>query len=135
MRTIFFSGLILIFAALISCDKTLDRTQYQFPIVELNHCRDTTINGRTVQICFDSVNDSRCPANMECIWQGEATVKLSLHTDGISQSFKLSTLNRPPVVRNDTTISGYKIKLLSVSPYPGLDNSNTPYRVELSVTK
>lgn len=120
--------------AMASCDKPVEETQYHFPIVELYRCGDTNIYGHSLKICFDSVYDSRCPANMECFWQGEATVKLSLRTGNVQQSFKLSTLNNSSTFRNDTTLLGYKIKLLSVSPYPG-DNTNTPYRVELSVTR
>lgn len=135
MRAILFSGLCLLFITFTSCDKTLERKEYQFPFIELNHCADTTINGQTVQICFDSlISDSRCPANAECVWQGESTVKLSLHSAGVQQSFKLSTFSNPPTFRSDTTISGYKIKLLSVSPYPGL-SQQSPYKVELSVSK
>ena len=133
MRLIIFSTLVLLIA-FTSCDKTLEQKEYKFPFIELNQCADTTIEGQTIQFCFDSVYDSRCPLNMECFWAGEATVKLSLRI-GTSQkqSFKLSTLNSSPAFKNDTTISGYKIKLLSVSPYPG-DKSNSPYKVELSVT-
>ena len=135
MRVTLLTGLLLLFAGFFSCDKPVEETRYQFPFIEINHCSDTTINGQTVEICFDSlISDSRCPANAECIWQGESTVKLSLHTAGVQQSFKLSTFNHPPTFRNDTTISGYKIKLLSVSPYPGL-NSQSPYTVELSVSR
>jgi hypothetical protein len=135
MRIILLSGLLLLFVGFISCDKPVEETLYQFPFIEINHCADTTINGQTVQICFDSlISDSRCPANAECIWQGESTVKLSLHTTGVQQSFKLSTFNNPPTFRNDTTISGYRIKLVSVSPYPG-DNARTPYLVELSINR
>ena len=135
MRTVFLFGFIFSSVALVCCDKPVEETQYTFPVIELHHCGDTAINGNIVQICFDSVlSDSRCPMNASCIWEGEASVKLSLHTGTVHQSFKLSTFNNPPTFRNDTTISGYKIKLLSVSPYPG-DQSHTPYRVELSLTR
>ena len=130
-----FSSLLVLAIALISCDKPVEEIVYHFPVIEINHCGDTLINGQTVQICFDSViSDSRCPANANCVWQGESTVKLSMHMAGVQQSFKLSTLNSPPTFNNDTTISGYKIKLLSVFPYPGL-NPQSPYIVQLSVSK
>lgn len=133
MRTVFLSGLICMFVALLSCDKPVDERQYQSLMIELNHCKDTSIDGQTLQICFDSLlSDSRCPINAVCVWEGEATVKLSLHANGTEKSFRLSTFNNPPTFRNDTTISGYKIKLVSVSPFPGSD-SHTPYRVELSI--
>jgi hypothetical protein len=135
MRTVLFS-LAAFLITFISCDKPVEETQYQFPVIEINHCADTTINGNVVRICFDSlIRDSRCPINANCVWQGEATVKLSLQIgNGQSQSFQLSTFNNPPAFRNDTIVSGHKIKLLSVSPYPG-DETTTPYRIQISVTR
>jgi len=134
MRAIL-SSLVLFSIIFFSCDKPVEEIGYRFPVIEINHCADTSLNGQTVQICFDSlISDSRCSANANCVWQGEATVKLSLHTAAVQQSFKLSTINAAPTFKNDTTISGYKIKLLSVSPYPGL-NQQLPYTVELSVSK
>ncbi len=132
MRAIFFGGLILMFLAL-SCYKTVEQKQYQFPFIELNHCGDTIVNGHIVEICFDSVLDSRCPINAECIWAGEAIVNLSIKADGQNQTFKMATLNAVPPFKNDTTVMGYRIKLLSLLPFHG-DNSS-PYRVELSVSR
>jgi len=99
MRAILPSLLVLAIT-LISCGKPVEERVYQFPFIEINHCGDTVLNGQTVQICFDSLlSDSRCPANANCVWQGEATVKLSLHSAGVQQSFKLSTLNSPPTLK------------------------------------
>ena len=133
MRIIFFSVLLSLFTMLVSCDKPVEERQYQFPL-ELYHCADTSINGSNLRICFDSLYDSRCPVNMECIWQGEAIVKLSLQVNGQKQNFKLSTLNAFPNFRNDTTVLDYRVKLLSVTPYPG-DNSQSPHKVELLVSR
>lgn len=135
MRTIFFVAFVLMFVTLISCDKAVESTQYHFPIIELNHCGDTTINDHPVQICFDSVDDGRCPVNVNCIWPGGAIVKLSLYANGQKQTFKMSTLYAMPPFKNDTTVMGYRVKLLSLLPGHGEANSNNPYRVKLSITK
>lgn len=68
-------------------------------------------------ICFDSlVTDSRCPANAICIWQGVVVVKLSLIDDSSLKSFYLSSFkNNGSYPPNDTTIDGYKIKLINVT--------------------
>lgn len=87
MRTILFST-VLILIVLISCKKGIEKTQYHFPIIELNHCSDTVIDGRTIQVCLDSVHDGRCPINAECIWEGEAIVDLSINADGQHKTFK-----------------------------------------------
>jgi hypothetical protein len=135
MRTILLSGSIVLFITFVSCDKPIEENQYRLPFIELYHCADTNVNGRTIRLCFDSlVSDSRCPLNANCVWMGEATVKLSLQAEGEKRSFNLSTFNHPPAFRSDTTVSGYRIKLRSVTPYPG-DHSNTPYRVEVLISK
>ena len=128
--------LFVFITTIISCDKRVETTEGQLPTVEIRHCANEVVNGNALQICFDSlIADSRCPMNARCVWQGEATVKLSLQIGANEkQAFKLSTLNNPPTFRNDTTISGYKIQLLKLSPYPG-DGSNNPYRVEISVSR
>ena len=126
-------ALFLLLAVFFACDKPVIEKQYNYFALELHHCITTNIQGADVNICMDSVHDSRCPLNVECIWAGEATVNFSLQTHGLKQSFKLSTFNNPPYFRNDTTILGYKIKLLSVTPYPG-SNSQDPYKAELSIT-
>ena len=129
MKFVLFALLVFAFAACTKYQKdNLDFT------IERYHCANTKINGETIRVCFDSlVSDSRCPANANCIWSGEATVKLSIQRNRQTQSFKLSTLNATPIFRNDTTVFGYHVKLLSVTPYPG-ENSQDPYRVELSIT-
>jgi hypothetical protein len=116
-----------------SCDKPVESLDYISPSIKLYQCVDTNLNGTTVQLCFDSlVQDSRCPSTATCIWQGEATVKVSLKVNGRKESFNLSTLNQRPDYRNDTTISGYNIKLLMVNPYPG-SQSQDPCTIQLSV--
>lgn len=132
MKAIFVLSLLLLL--IVSCNKPAQEKEYQFADIELDHCADTNINGHAIRVCFDSVYDSRCPLNFECFWQGEATVKLFLQAGEQQHTFRLSTLNAPPLYRNDTILSGYRIKLLSVSPYPG-SSVNTPYRVGLSITK
>jgi hypothetical protein len=125
--------IFVLLITIVSCDKPVENVQYTSPFIELYHCADTSINGNSIRICFDSmVRDSRCPLNVNCVWQGEATIKLSLEVNGRKQTFQLSTLNTP-AYRNDTTIAGCKIKLLSVTPYPG-SRSESPYQVQVSIS-
>jgi hypothetical protein len=68
-------------------------------------------------ICLDSVlNDSRCPSDVNCFWEGNATVR-----------FKYKKYNSNPVIfdlnthkgfRSDTIIDRYKFTLLGLTPYP-----------------
>jgi hypothetical protein len=67
---------------------------------------------------MDSVlNDSRCPSNVVCVWEGNAEVRFLFRVDSIQTDFVLNT-NGGSGFNSDTIISGYRIKLLDLSPYP-----------------
>ena len=67
---------------------------------------------------MDSVlNDSRCPLNVICVWEGNAEVRFLFTVDSIQTDFVLNT-NDGNNFNSDTIIGGYCIKLLDLSPYP-----------------
>ena len=97
------------------------------------------IAGDDLTLSFDKVaSDSRCPANAVCIWQGAATAKFSFTKNGELHSFDLSTITKSPAYAKDTTIAGYKIEFINLSPYPGTFTPPAPddqIRAELKITK
>jgi hypothetical protein len=67
---------------------------------------------------MDSVlNDSRCPSNVQCVWEGNAEVRFLFTVDSIQTDFVLNT-NGGMQFNSDTVIGGFSIKLLDLSPYP-----------------
>ena len=67
---------------------------------------------------MDSVlNDSRCPANVDCIWEGNAEVRFLFTVDNVQTPFVLNT-HGGSQFRSDTTIGEYEITLLDLTPYP-----------------
>jgi hypothetical protein len=100
---------------------------------------------RTTLTFFD-VNDSRCPANAQCIWAGNATVDLALtgvSTEGIvtkhismclgscKTSFGADTLD------HEFTGQKYRFILTAVNPYPQPETqqSKSGYTISLQVEK
>jgi hypothetical protein len=82
---------------------------------------DTLYNASgNIWVSFDSLaEDSRCPTNMDCSWEGAANVKITFNNAGDKKSFVLSTLYSPESgYFQDTTISNYKFSLVDVLPYP-----------------
>lgn len=72
---------------------------------------DMAISGSAVRVRFDSVSDdSRCKPGQHCIWEGDATVHLTVGTSALA----LHTSKR--VKPNDGSASGYKVQLLSLDP-------------------
>ncbi len=90
-------------------------------------------SGMTVRV--ESIQDSRCPANVMCIRAGQVKVKVLVAQSRNSQSVSLvlglsQQSNTAHVTLGATT---YKVTLQSVLPYPRF-GSNELKRVTLEVT-
>ncbi len=70
------------------------------------------------------VSDSRCPKGVECIWEGNAEVRLHLKMN--NSATHLLTLNTNPRFAQDTTINHVNFRLLELNPYP-VANKKAPY--------
>ncbi len=67
---------------------------------------------------MDSVlGDSRCPSNVQCVWEGNAEIRFLFTVDNIQTDFVLNT-HGSNQFNSDTIIDGYSISLLDLSPYP-----------------
>jgi hypothetical protein len=65
---------------------------------------------------LDMVEDSRCPKDAQCIWAGNAKIKVQISKPGgTPKIFELNTTTAPESIR----IEGYEIKLIALTPEPG----------------
>ncbi|MBD2448656.1 hypothetical protein H6G76_16155 [Nostoc sp. FACHB-152] len=72
-----------------------------------------------IEIKFSKVlQDSRCPSNVTCIWQGQVIIELEI----LQYGRKVSTLNLTLIPGRDASavqfFNKYTVKLIDVSPYP-----------------
>lgn len=85
-----------------------------------------------------SVEDSRCPSDVTCIWAGNAAVLLRIHQNDTQQEFGLNSNPGENTGVGVTELLGYRISLIDVSPFPTSDTAGTieleDYVVELDVT-
>jgi len=72
------------------------------------------------------VEDSRCPADAFCVWQGEALLQFEL--DG--QRFKTTFTSPDDEV---TVVDGWAIQVLDVQPYPLASLPHDPADTEVTV--
>lgn len=94
----------------------------------------------TLSVKFAEVyGDSRCPKDVFCFWEGRVDVGLEL---SFGQNTKVDTLSKGGLaaenVKDSTAFLDFKIKLLSVEPYP--DDAGNPipkedYKVKLIVNQ
>ncbi len=62
--------------------------------------------GDELKIKLLSVGDSRCPENMQCIWQGEITYNLQISNNGHTEEIELGTVRT-----KEEEFEDYKITL------------------------
>ena len=81
------------------------------------------------------VSDSRCPSGATCVWQGEASCRLSITFRDSSNSLIVTQpgLTETPAT---TDFDQYQIQY-RLRPYPALDKQIKPgdYRLELTVRR
>ncbi len=92
---------------------------------------------------IDLIEDSRCPSNVQCIWEGQAVVLLNIKTDdkNLNETFNLTSRAGHPnlamknVKSSSDDIFLYLIILKEVSPYPqvSINEEKQNYVLTLSI--
>lgn len=98
-----------------------------------------TLSDGNISIKFlEVVNDSRCPANANCVWLGNAEIKFELMENNESIPFELFANAISQLgMSNDTIISDYSIEVITLEPYPETSDEIPPstYFAEILVYK
>jgi hypothetical protein len=80
--------------------------------VQINH--QTSAYGMRISF-IDLIEDSRCPTDTQCIWAGNAKIKIGLSNAGrLPKQFELNTGLKPQSI----VFGGYEIKLIKLTPAP-----------------
>lgn len=75
----------------------------------------TPANNGELTVRFDAVTeDSRCPTGVQCVWEGNAGVRLTLTSDDETQVFIVNSALEPRWV----TFGGYAVGYRELAPYP-----------------
>jgi hypothetical protein len=102
--------------------------------------QDAVITGENLRLHFDEVlEDSRCPAQVECVWTGQARIAVVVHAAASTPITVAFNTNPAPGQNAQTAQVGeYKITLLSLEPYPQTPEDPIDleqYRATLEVSK
>lgn len=92
-------------------------------------------NENNVSIYLDSVlYDSRCPLGFLCLWEGNAKVRFKFISNHNESDLILNTYYQ---FQTDTVISGYKISLISLAPYPrsGVKIEQKEYKATMIINR
>ncbi|MHC5741362.1 MAG: hypothetical protein ACYTXT_05540 [Nostoc sp.] len=85
----------------------------------LRYGRTVYLPTENIEIKFSKViQDSRCPSNVTCIWQGQVIIGLDI----IKNGRQVSTLTLTLIPGRDALpiqfLDKYSVRLIEVSPYP-----------------
>jgi ABC-type glycerol-3-phosphate transport system substrate-binding protein len=87
-----------------------------------------------VRIKFvELVEDSRCPVDTNCIWAGNAKIKVRVTRNGKSKLLELNTMNKG----SDPVFAGYKFRLTDLDPDPrtNVRINRNGYVAKIEITK
>ncbi|MBC7867032.1 MAG: hypothetical protein H7X88_05810 [Gloeobacteraceae cyanobacterium ES-bin-316] len=119
---------------LFSCKKETTKNSDN---INVGTCKDLTLKNQLVRVCLDSVvNDSRCPADVQCIFAGVAVAKFTVSVSGNILPVTLSLpYFKMPGYPSDTVFNGFKFEFLTLDPYPGTVPSDySDYKAAVKVT-
>ncbi|MCO6480563.1 MAG: hypothetical protein J5I94_28230 [Phaeodactylibacter sp.] len=125
---------------LAACDESEVKPQGDFrpgESFELPYQGEGSCSCGNLSVSFtDVVEDSRCPVNAVCVWEGRAVVQLKLQLPTGNDTILLAAHAGNEAAARDT-VGNYRIELLKVSPYPAgsepIDKER--YRIELVVVE
>lgn len=93
--------------------------------------------GGMLLVTFLSVgNDSRCPADVVCVWQGDAEVHFRLASEESEAAAIIDTLHTE-IQPRATSYLGYTITMKGLQPYPYSSDEpgSRDYRVALMISR
>ena len=113
MKTIFLTFLTIFFAGVFSAEAQTAQT------LKLRVNGQKTVTADKLKIKFVSlVEDSRCPEDVDCVWAGNARIKIKV-TDqrGRTETFEINT----NMGAKGASFGGYAINLETLTPTPKAD--------------
>lgn len=98
---------------------------------------EVVLDDGAVTVAFlDVTEDSRCPVDAVCVWQGDARLVLVVTARGVPRVASLHTAG-PPVGPREIVVDGYTVSLLGLEPQPRIGRSIplTAYAAVLRVSR
>jgi hypothetical protein len=97
----------------------------------------TIENGLKVSV--ESISDSRCPTNVQCIWAGEAGVNLNIKSrqDSTKIILKISPAknSQPDTLAFSLNQTAYQAILYSVNPYPDTSKPQGDLKAKITISQ
>ncbi|EPA06140.1 hypothetical protein [Candidatus Nitrosarchaeum limnium] len=90
-----------------------------------------TISFGALTVSFSEIDDSRCPVDVTCVWEGRASVTFNVYDKIQNQTLTLTTNEI-----QSQNVGSYKITLIDVLPYPvSTTNISKDYVATIIISK
>lgn len=106
-------------------------SRVEAPIIAVKIALGETAELEGQEITFVSVlEDSRCPEDVTCMWQGEIKFTIALSENGKNYETKTVVIQKPksPIIFENSSII---IKAVAINPYPRTSRSKQDMSQEL----
>ena len=78
--------------------------------------QSAVVEGTPLRLVLASVTrDSRCPVDVQCVWEGDAAVSVEIAEPSAPRSYELHTSGRYP---REVTHGDYRLTLVRLDPTP-----------------
>lgn len=103
---------------------------------KIRYGQELTVKGQDLKVKFVSVlDDSRCPADVTCVWEGDAKIVIAVRLANSDESqMELHTNQR---FTQEAKYKQYVIRLVGLHPHPRTDVERKPsdYIATLTIKK
>jgi hypothetical protein len=97
--------------------------------------KTAALSGNGVRITFREVReDSRCPTDVTCVWEGDAKIELTISRNGAPDDVKVISLSP---INNETSSGDLRIRFVRLDPVPRQADAGKPraYVAQLVVNR
>ncbi|MBC7900913.1 MAG: hypothetical protein H7070_12775 [Saprospiraceae bacterium] len=112
MRTIFFAILLTLFLGGSISVEAKKPKEIKVQIHQQKRVPGTKLTVKFLELA----EDSRCPTGVNCIWEGNAKIKIQISRNGKAAKTLELNSNLP---NKDVIFEGHEFKLTALTPHPG----------------
>lgn len=111
---------LLLFICLSACDES---TVEFGTVIELEEGMTVVMADKSV-ISLKEVNDSRCPVDATCVWEGRAEAVIKIEAPDVEDEVILNDVEKASVDLND-----YRFEFVELTPFPDLNATSVAGKV------
>ncbi len=111
---------VLLFMSLSACDES---TVEFGTVIELEEGMTVVMADKSV-ISLTEVNDSRCPTDATCIWEGRAEAVIKIESPNVEDEVILNDVEKASV-----DLSDYRFEFVELTPFPDVNAASVVNKV------